>query len=103
MQDQEHAAAWPGKAIAGSAAACSAEQVPSTLSPGHDGVEAHLVPVEAPSLERTQHMQAPKQASAGSPTALQGIEQMSGQALSLSVEGVHALGTELCSKVGLCR
>ena len=63
------------------------------------------MPINAPPKERILSMQTPRPAQADV-TLLgqgsgQGAGQMAGQASSLSVQEVHALGAELCSKVGL--
>ena len=103
MQDQaaeqlEQAAEGPGEAGSHSIAEGSAEHALSVLSQGQDAAEA---PSVAAGTKHTLSMQTPEQAPPGSLSLVQGTGQMAVQAPSLSVEAVHALGTELCSKVRL--
>ena len=100
MQDQEQAAGHPGPSVVQSPAA---EQEHSKLSPGREGEEAPSRVVRTHPEERTLSMQTPEPAAAellllGQDSG-QGAGQLAGQAASLSVQAVHALGTELCAKV----
>ena len=102
MQDQEQAAGHPGPSVVQSPAA---EQEHSKLSPGREGEEAPSRVVSTHPEERTLSMQTPEPAAAellllGQDSG-QGAGQLAGQAASLSVQAVHALGTELCAKVRL--
>ena len=72
--------------------------------PGHEGGKAPSPAVRDTAAKPMLSKQTPEQ----TPTDLllmgqdngQGAGQMPGEAPSLSVEGVNALGVELCSKVG---
>ena len=103
MQDQEQAAECPGDH---GLAVVTAEWAPCTLLPAYEAEEAPSAAESAHLAERTLSMQMPKEAPTGHLSLVQnggqGVEEMAGQGPSLAVDKVHALGTELCSKVSLC-